>query len=125
MSAKEYDLIVLGSGPAGEKAAIEASRMRKTTAIIERNAVQGGVCIHTGTIPSKTLRETVLYISGLRQRSVYGLVGGVKSNVTVRELMHRKNQVIQQELDVIQQNMARYRIEVIKGTGMIADLILL
>ena len=121
MSVKEYDLIVLGSGPAGEKAAIEASQMRKTTAIVERHSVQGGVCIHTGTIPSKTLRETVLYISGLRQRSVYGLVGGVKSNISVRELMHRKNQVIQQELDVIQQNMARYRIEVIKGTGMIAD----
>lgn len=121
MSVKEYDLIVLGSGPAGEKAAIEASQMRKTTAIVERHSVQGGVCIHTGTIPSKTLRETVLYISGLRQRSVYGLVGGVKSNISVRELMHRKNQVIQQELDVIQQNMARYRIEVLKGTGMIAD----
>ncbi|KAA3631619.1 MAG: FAD-dependent oxidoreductase, partial [Calditrichaeota bacterium] len=118
MSVKEYDLIVLGSGPAGEKAAIEASQMRKTTAIVERHSVQGGVCIHTGTIPSKTLRETVLYISGLRQRSVYGLVGGVKSNISVRELMHRKNQVIQQELDVSQQNMARYRIEVLKGTGM-------
>ena len=121
MSIKEYDLIVIGSGPAGEKAAIEASQMRKSTAIVERHSVQGGVCIHTGTIPSKTLRETVLYISGLRQRSVYGLMGGVKSNVTVRELMYRKEQVIQQEIDVIQQNMARYRIEVLKGTGMISD----
>ncbi len=121
MSFKEYDLIVIGSGPAGEKAAIEAARMRKTTAIVERHSVQGGVCIHTGTIPSKTLRETVLYISGLRQRSVYGLVGGVKSDISIRELMYRKDQVIQQEIDVIQQNMARYRIEVIKGTGMISD----
>lgn len=121
MNVKVYDLIVIGSGPAGEKAAIEASQMRKTTAIVERHSVQGGVCIHTGTIPSKTLRETVLYISGLRQRSVYGLMGGVKSNVSIRELMYRKDQVIQQELDVIQQNMARYRIEVIKGTGMITD----
>lgn len=121
MSLKEYDLIVIGSGPAGEKAAIEAARMRKTTAIVERHSVQGGVCIHTGTIPSKTLRETVLYISGLRQRSVYGLVGGVKADISVKELMYRKDQVIQQEIDVIQQNMARYRIEVIKGTGMISD----
>ncbi len=121
MSSKEYDLIVIGSGPAGEKAAIEAARLRKTTAIIERHSVQGGVCIHTGTIPSKTLRETVLYISGLRQRSVYGLVGGVKSDISVKELMYRKDQVIQQEVDVIQQNMARYRIEVIKGIGMISD----
>ncbi len=121
MSFREYDLIVIGSGPAGEKAAIEAARLRKTTAIIERHSVQGGVCIHTGTIPSKTLRETVLYISGLRQRSVYGLVGGVKSDISVKELMYRKDQVIQQEIDVIQQNMARYRIEVIKGVGMISD----
>ena len=122
MNNKEYDLIVIGSGPAGEKAAIEASKMRKSSAIVERHSVQGGVCIHTGTIPSKTLRETVLYIAGLRQRSVYGLlIGGVKPNISVKDLMYRKGQVIQQELDVIQQNMARYRVEVIKGTGMIAD----
>ncbi len=121
MSFKEYDLIVIGSGPAGEKAAIEAARMRKTTAIVERHSLPGGVCIHTGTIPSKTLRETVLYISGLRQRSVYGLVGGVKANISVKELMYRKDQVIQEEVDVIQQNMARYRIDVIKGVGMISD----
>ena len=117
----DLDLIVIGSGPAGEKAAIEASKLRKSTAIIERQSVQGGVCLHTGTIPSKTLRETVLYIAGLRQRSVYGLVGGTRPGVTIRELMYRKDQVIQQELDVISQNMARHHIEVIHGTGMIAD----
>jgi len=121
MTVKEFDLVVIGSGPAGEKASIEASKLHKTTAIIERNSVQGGVCIHTGTIPSKTLRETVVYISGLRQRSVYGMMGGVKPNLTVRELMYRKGQVIQQELDVIQQNMARYRIEVINGIGSLVD----
>ena len=121
MSVREYDLVVIGSGPAGEKAAIEASKMRKSTAIVEKRSVQGGVCIHTGTIPSKTLRETVLYISGLRQRSVYGLMGSVRPNVTVRELMYRKDQVIQEELDVIQQNMARHRLEVIHGAGRIAD----
>lgn len=115
----DYDLIVIGSGPAGEKAAIQASKMRKSVAIIERNPVQGGVCIHTGTIPSKTLRETVLYISGLRQRSVYGLVGGVRADVTIKELMYRKDQVIQQELDVIHQNMTRHRIDVIHGTGVL------
>ncbi len=117
---KDFDLIVIGSGPAGEKAAIEASKMRKSSAIIERNSVQGGVCLHTGTIPSKTLRETVLYIAGLRQRSVYGLVGATRPYLTIKELMYRKGQVIQQELDVIQQNMSRHQIEVIHGTGMIA-----
>ncbi len=95
--------------------------MRKSTAIIERKSVQGGVCIHTGTIPSKTLRESALYIAGLRQRTAYGLVGGVKANLTIKELMHRKDQVVQQELDVIQQNMAQHRIQVIHGTGVITD----
>ncbi len=117
----DYDLIVIGSGPAGEKAAIEAAKMRRTTAIIERRSVQGGVCIHTGTIPSKTLRETVMYIAGLRQRSAYGLVGAMRPAVTIKELMYRKDQVIQQELDIIQRNMARHRIEVIHGFGMIKD----
>lgn len=121
MTEKEFDLIVIGSGPAGEKAAVEAAKMRKSTAIVERHSVQGGVCIHTGTIPSKTLRETVLYISGLRQRSVYGLVSAGRPNVSVKELMYRKGQVIQQEIDVIQQNMARYRIEVLQGNGQIVD----
>mgnify|MGYP000867184751 CR=1 FL=1 len=121
MIVREFDLVVIGSGPAGEKAAIEAAKMRRSTAIVERRSVQGGVCIHTGTIPSKTLRETVLYISGLRQRSVYGLVGGVRANVSVAELMYRKGQVIQQEVDIIQQNMARHRIEVIQGTGRLRD----
>ena len=110
----EYDLVVIGSGPAGEKAAIEAAKMRKSSAIVERRSVQGGVCIHTGTIPSKTLRETVMYIAGLRQRSVYGQMESVRPNVGVKELMYRKGQVIQQELDVIQQNMSRYRIEVLQ-----------
>jgi NAD(P) transhydrogenase len=117
----EFDLIVIGSGPSGEKAAIEAAKMRKSTAIVERHSVQGGVCIHTGTIPSKTLRETALYIAGLRQRTAFGLLGGVKSDITIRELMHRKDQVVQEELDVISQNMAQHRIQVIHGTGMIAD----
>lgn len=118
---RDFDLIVIGSGPAGEKAAIEASKLRKSTAIIERQSVLGGVCLHTGTIPSKTLRETVLYIAGLRQRSVYGLVGGTRSDLTIKELMYRKGQVIQQELDMIAQNMSRHRIEIVQGTGMIAD----
>ncbi len=121
MNEKKYNLVIIGSGPAGEKAAIQASKMRKTTAIIERQSVQGGVCIHTGTIPSKTLRETVMYIVGLRQRSVYGMTNTSMENLSLRELMYRKDQVIQQELDVIQQNMSRYRIDVIQGSGKIAD----
>lgn len=121
MPTYDYDLVVIGSGPAGEKAAIEASKMVKSAAIIERRSVQGGVCIHTGTIPSKTLRETATYFAGLRQRTASGLVGGVRSDLTIRELMHRKDQVILQELDVIQQNMAQHRISVIHGSGKLVD----
>jgi len=121
MPHKEYDLVVIGSGPAGEKAAIEAARLHQTIAIVERHSVQGGVCLHTGTIPSKTLRETVVYIAGLRQRSVYGLVPPSSPTVTPRELMHRKDQIIREELEVIQQSMIRLGIEVIHGTGRIDD----
>ena len=72
MQANEYDLVVIGSGPAGQKGAICAAKMRKKVAIIDRRLAMGGVCVHTGTIPSKVLREAVLYLSGLRQRMFYG-----------------------------------------------------
>jgi NAD(P) transhydrogenase len=121
MTQAEYDLVVIGSGPSGEKAAVEAARRHKTVAIVERRSVQGGVCLHTGTIPSKTLRETVVYIAGLRQRSVYGLVPPVALNVTPKELMSRKEQIISEELEVIRQHMIRLGIEVVHGSGWIDD----
>jgi NAD(P) transhydrogenase len=121
MAHNEYDLVVIGSGPAGEKAAIEAAKLRKRVAIVERQAVQGGVCLHTGTIPSKTLRETVMYMAGLRQRSAYGLVSTDHTKLTPRELMYRKDQVIRQELDVIRQNMSRLGITTIHGSGEMID----
>ena len=71
-SNNTYDLIVIGSGPAGQKAAICAAKLRKKVAVIERKRTIGGVCVHTGTIPSKTFREAILYLSGLRQRTFYG-----------------------------------------------------
>ncbi|MEE9442515.1 MAG: Si-specific NAD(P)(+) transhydrogenase [candidate division Zixibacteria bacterium] len=114
---ESYDMIVIGSGPAGEKAAIQASKLRKKVAIIESRGVVGGVCVHTGTLPSKTLRETVLYLAGIRQRSVYGVVCSLKSNVTVGELMYRTEQVIQKELEVIQDKLMRNGITVIPGRG--------
>jgi len=121
LSPQEFDLVVIGSGPAGEKAAIEAAKLHKSVVIVERRSVQGGVCLHSGTVPSKTLREVVLYISGLRQRSMYGMQATVRDKLTIKELMYRKDQVVQEELEVIQQNMALHQIKTIEGTGTIKD----
>ena len=67
-----YDMLVIGSGPAGQKAAIQAAKVGKSVGIIERKKVAGGICINSGTIPSKSLREAVLFLSGFRQRNLYG-----------------------------------------------------
>ncbi len=112
-----FDMVVIGSGPAGEKAAIQAAKLRKKVAIVEARGVVGGVCVHTGTLPSKTLRETVLYLAGIKQRSVYGVVCSLKSNVTISELMYRTEHVIQKELEVIQNKLSRNGISVISGMG--------
>jgi NAD(P) transhydrogenase len=116
---EKYDLVVIGSGPAGEKAAIQGAKLRKKVAVIEARGVVGGVCVHTGTLPSKTLRETVLYLAGIKQRSVYGVVCSLKSNVTVGELMYRTKHVVQNELDVIQNKLSRNGITVLGGRGII------
>src|ERR1039458_2085501 len=89
MAGYDYDMIVIGSGPAGQRAAIQSAKLGKRTALIERKTVIGGVCTNTGTIPSKTLREAVLYLSGYRQRSIYGESYTVKQNITVEDLLFR------------------------------------
>ncbi len=111
MSDRHYDLAVIGSGPAGERAAIQAAKLGKTVAVIERRGVVGGVCVHTGTLPSKTLRETSVYYSGLRQRSFYGFDLAMKKDVTVQELMHRKNIVVDNEVEVIRNQLGRNGIQ--------------
>jgi NAD(P) transhydrogenase len=118
---EKYDLIVIGSGPAGEKAAVQAAKLRKKVAVIEARGVVGGVCVHTGTLPSKTLRETVLYLAGIKQRSVYGVVCSLKSNVTVGELMYRTEHVIQNELEIIQNKLSRNGITVLGGKAKIVS----
>ncbi|HSG99903.1 MAG TPA: FAD-dependent oxidoreductase, partial [candidate division Zixibacteria bacterium] len=117
----DYDLLVIGSGPAGERAALQAAKLGKRTAVIERRAGVGGVMVHTGTLPSKTLRETVMYISSLRQRSIYGLDFKLRNRLTVRELMHRKENVIQKEMEVIQDQLNRNSIETISGFGTLTS----
>ena len=84
-----YDLIVIGSGPAGKRAAIQAAKIGKSVLLIEKNEIVGGVTVHTGTIPSKTLRETVLFLSGWRQRGIYGRSYKVKDHITADDLKQR------------------------------------
>src|SRR5215468_7994319 len=96
----DYDLLVIGSGPAGQRAAIQAAKLDKRVAIVERKTVVGGVCINTGTIPSKTLREAVLHLSGYRERGLYGASYTVKQNITISDLLFRTEHVLRHELDV-------------------------
>lgn len=117
----EYDVLIIGSGPAGEKAAIQAAKLGKKAGLIEKNIRLGGVCIHTGTLPSKTLRETVLYISSIRDRGVYGVSCSVNKDITISELMYRKNIVIKKDEEVVSDNLYRNNIDVFQGIGSFED----
>ncbi|MDQ2776503.1 MAG: Si-specific NAD(P)(+) transhydrogenase [Acidobacteriota bacterium] len=110
-----YDLIVIGSGPAGQRAAIQGAKSGKRVALIERREVIGGVCIHTGTIPSKTMREAVLHLSGYNYQNIYGVSYRVKEKITMADLAFRVQHVIKTEIDVTQAQLARNGIEVITG----------
>lgn len=116
-----YDLLVIGTGPAGQKAAVQAAKLGKKVGIIERKEVVGGVCANTGTIPSKSLREAVLYLSGFRQRHLYGAGYRVKSTVTIEDLAFRANHIIQQEVQIVERQMARNQVDLIYGTASFAD----
>lgn len=117
----DYDVLVLGSGPGGQKAAIAAAKLGRRVAIVERRHMMGGVCINTGTIPSKTLREAVLYLTGLNQREMYGQSYRLKDEITVDDLTARTQHVIGREIDVIRSQLARNRIRLLTGTGSFAD----
>src|SRR3954449_6528988 len=117
----DYDLIVIGSGPAGQRAAIQAAKLDKRVAIVERKAVLGGVSVNTGTIPSKTFREAVLDLSGFRERSFYGMSYTVKQNITIEDLLARTDQVIRHEVDLVRHQLARNRVELIAATAAFHD----
>ena len=112
-----YDMIVIGSGPAGQKAAIAAAKLGRRAAIVERKDMVGGVCINTGTIPSKTLREAVLYLTGLNQRELYGQSYRVKQEITIADLSSRTQHVIAREIDVIRNQLARNHVHMYVGTA--------
>ncbi len=121
MPAFTYDMLVIGSGPAGQRAAIQAAKLNKRVAMVERKTVLGGVCINTGTIPSKTLREAVLYLSGYRLRSLYGASYTVKQNITMDDLLFRTEHVIRHEIDVTRHQLMRNRIEVLCAEASFID----
>jgi len=121
MQEYEYDLLVIGSGPAGQRAAIQASKLDKRVGIVERKAVIGGVCINTGTIPSKTLREAVLHLSGYRERGLYGASYSVKQNITMEDLLFRADHVIRHEIDVTRHQLGRNRVETLSATASFVD----
>ena len=98
---KQYDFLVIGSGLAGQKAAIQAAKYGKRTAIIERRAVIGGAAVHTGTIPSKTLREAVLYLTGWNQRGLYGNGYRLKPKVNIDDLMQRLHITLKHEIEIM------------------------
>ena len=118
---RDYDLIVIGAGPAGEKGAAQAAYFGKRVAIVEKAAVVGGACVNTGTVPSKTLRETALHMSGFRQREVYGVDYTLQENVQMADLMHRKRTVIEREHATIEENIRRHNIARIHGAARLAS----
>ncbi len=111
----KYDLIVIGSGPSGQRAAVAAAKMKKRVAVVEARSVVGGVCINTGTIPSKTMREAVLHLSGYNYRSVYGINYRVKEKITMADLAFRVQAVIKTEVDVTEAQLSRNGIDVVHG----------
>jgi NAD(P) transhydrogenase len=117
----EYDLVVIGSGPGGQKAAIAASKLGKSVAVIEHDRMLGGVNTNTGPIPSKTLREAVVYLTGMTQRELYGASYRVKDNITAADLLARTQHVIDKEQDVVHSQLLRNRIEVYTGHGRFID----
>jgi NAD(P) transhydrogenase len=117
----DYDLLVIGSGPAGQRAAIQAAKLDKRVVLVEKKAVLGGVSVNTGTIPSKTLREGVLDLSGYRGKEFYGLSYTVKQRITMQDLLQRVDTVVRHEIDVTRHQLLRNRVEVISATASFID----
>jgi len=116
-----YDLIVIGSGPGGQRAAIQGAKAGKRVAVIEKQASIGGVCINTGTIPSKTMREAVLHLSGFYNKNFYGTNYNAKENMTMADLNFRVNHVIENEAGVVQNQLQRNGVDVTHGIAQFLD----
>lgn len=117
----DYDLLVIGCGPGGQKAAIAAAKLGKRAAVVERREVVGGVCVNTGTIPSKSLREAVLYLTGLSQRDLYGQSYRVKEDITMEDLSRRSRHVVEREREVVRDQLFRNRVALLQGEAHFVD----
>jgi NAD(P) transhydrogenase len=118
---RRYDLVVIGSGPAGEKGAAQAAYFGKKVALVEREPVLGGAAANTGTLPSKTLRETALYLSGFRQRGLYGIEANLREKATVRDFLSRERSVKESERSRIADNLRRHGVDLHRGRGRFLD----
>jgi NAD(P) transhydrogenase len=116
-----FDMIVLGSGPAGQRAAIQAAKSGKSVAVVERREVVGGACVNTGTIPSKTMREAVMHFSGYRYQNIYGANYRVKEKITMADLIFRVQHVIKTEVDVSHSQLSRNGVETLWGEASFVD----
>ena len=121
MTSNSYDLVVIGSGPAGQKGAIAAAKLGKSVAIVDRKAMVGGVCLHTGTIPSKTLREAILYFSGITQRTFYGRDYSLKDAISVTDLAFRMQTVVAREMEVVRAQLKRNGVVTLNGAARFLD----
>jgi NAD(P) transhydrogenase len=117
----DYELAVVGSGPAGQKAAIQAAKLRRRVCIIERRRVLGGGSLNVGTVPSKTIREAVMYLTGMQQRTVYGQDYRLKSNIEISDLSARVRHVVEKERAVVRDQLLRNHVDIVDGTARFAD----
>jgi NAD(P) transhydrogenase len=117
----DFDVLVIGSGPGGQKAAIAAAKLGRRVGIVERQDMIGGVCINTGTIPSKTLREAVLYLTGANQHEMYGQSYRVKDEITIADLAARTQHVVGREIEVVRSQLSRNRVTILTGTAYFVD----
>ena len=118
---QKYDIIVIGSGPAGQRAAIQGAKCGRRVAVIEQREIVGGACVNTGTIPSKTMREAVMHLSGFQYQGIYGSNYHVKEKILMADLGFRVKQVIKTEVDVTQAQLTRNGVEVITGRAGFLD----